>query len=138
MKKILLVFFIAFLFLISNNVSFAQYSSGDSDWGNANSNNPNLNCDGDFCYPSNTNLPDSNMKTIVTNLLNWILGIFGMLAVIAFVVSGIQYILSTGDERTMDTAKRNMTYSIIGVVVALSGLIIIFAIDKALRGTSYF
>lgn len=126
MKKFLLIFFIFSFFLISSSNVFASVT------------NSNLNCDGDFCYPSNTNLPDTDIKTIVNNLLNWILGIFGMLAVIAFVISGIQYILSTGDERTMDTAKRNMTYSIIGVVVALSGLIIIFAIDKALRGTSSF
>jgi hypothetical protein len=37
----------------------------------------------------------------------------------------------------METAKNNMTYSIIGVVVALSGFLIIQAIDMALRAKSF-
>lgn len=101
-------------------------------------NNANLDCSNGVCFPTNTNLPESDLRTIITNVLNWVLGIFGMIAIIGFVISGIQYILSTGNEKTMDTAKRNMTYCIIGVVVALSGLVIIFAIDRALRGTSQF
>lgn len=92
------------------------------------------------CFPSNTNLPDPSggVVQIITNVLNWLLGIFGILAIIAFVISGIQYILSAGDEKMIDTAKRNMTWSIVGVVVALAGMVIIFAIDKMLRGTANF
>ena len=101
--------------------------------------NPNLTCDSTgICFPSNTSLPSANVITILSNILNWILGIFGILAVIAFVISGTQYILSVGDEKAVDNAKRSMTWSIVGVVVALSGLLIIFAIDKMLRGVSNF
>lgn len=130
MKKSLLIaiFIMPIFFLVSSSISVGETALD----------NPNLDCSSGICYPINTNLPDSDMKTIVTNFLNWILGIFGILAVIAFIISGIQYIISTGNERMMDTAKRSMVYSIIGVVVALAGLIIIFAIDKALRGTSSF
>lgn len=90
------------------------------------------------CFPSATNLPDSDVITIVTNIMYWILGIFGFLAIIAFAISGIQYILSVGDEKSIDTAKRSMKWSIIGVVVALSGLVIIYAVDRMLRANSNF
>jgi hypothetical protein len=90
------------------------------------------------CFPNSTSLPSSDIRIIITNALNWLLAIFGLLAIIAFIISGVQYILSTGSEQMIDTAKRNMTWSIVGVIVALSGLIIIYAIDKLLRGVSYF
>lgn len=90
---------------------------------------------GGLVIPS-TNLPSppGGIRQILANLLMWILGIFGMLAILAFVVSGIQYFAAAGDEKMMETAKRNLIYSIIGVVVALSGFVIIMAVDTALRG----
>lgn len=104
------------------------------------SNNPNLDCSGGVCFPSSTSLPDPSggVVGIITNVLYWLLSIFGILAVIAFVISGIQYILSTGSEEMIDKAKSSMKWSIVGVAVALSGLIVIYAIDKMLRGTSNF
>lgn len=80
--------------------------------------------------------PSGGIRAILVNVLVWILGIFGMLAILAFVVSGIQYFAAAGDEKMMETAKKNLVYSIIGVIVALSGFVIIQAIDSALRGYS--
>jgi hypothetical protein len=92
---------------------------------------------------ANLVIPPTNMPTnpngiqgILENVLKWILGIFGTIAIISFVVSGMQYFFATGDEKRMDTAKRNMLYSIIGIVVALASVVIIVAIDAALRGTN--
>lgn len=89
--------------------------------------------------PKNTGLPDPSggIKQILTNLLTWLLGIVGIIALIGFVISGIQYIISTGDDTRMETAKKNMTYSIIGIIVALAGFVIVQAIDFALRGMSF-
>ena len=85
-----------------------------------------------------TGLPDppDRIEGVLKNILNWMLGIVGVIAVIGFVISGIQYILAAGSEKTIETAKRNMTYSILGVIVALSGYVIIKAVDAALRATS--
>jgi hypothetical protein len=80
--------------------------------------------------------PSGGIKDILSNVLTWILGIIGMIAIISFAVSGFQYFFAAGDEKRMETAKRNLTYSILGVIVALSGLIIIKAVDTALRGSS--
>jgi hypothetical protein len=53
-------------------------------------------------YPS-TGLPDSQggIKPILERLLLWLLSIVGMIAVISFVVSGLQYFISAGDEDQM-------------------------------------
>lgn len=90
--------------------------------------------------PTEFNLPDpqGGIAQILTSALNWLLGIFGIIALIAFIISGLQYFFAAGDERTAETAKRNMTYSIIGVIIALSGFVIVRAVDYALRAYSVF
>ncbi len=70
--------------------------------------------------------------------MNWLLIILGSLAIIAFIISGIQYLIAAWDEEMMETGKRNMKYSIMGVIVALSGLVIVKAVDAALFGTPFF
>jgi len=90
------------------------------------------------CIPSNTGLPDTPVIDIIGEFMFWLLSIFGMLAVIAFVISGIQYITSAGDEGQAETAKNNMKYAIIGVIVALSGLVIIQAVEGVLTATPGF
>ena len=70
--------------------------------------------------------------------MKWLLGIFGFLAVIAFVISGIQYLMAAGDEDQAKAAKRNVQYSIVGIIVALSGFVILTAINAALTGSTTF
>ncbi len=90
------------------------------------------------CIPTTSGLSSASVSYILEIFMKWLLGILGFLGVIAFVISGIQYLTSAGDDDTISTAKRNMKYSIIGVVVALSGYIIIQAVTTALSGTSSF
>lgn len=93
-----------------------------------------------FPTSAETGLPDPavGVKGIIGNFMNWLLIIFGFLAVIGFVVSGIQYLTAAGSERVLETAKRNMTYSIIGVIVALAAFVIIQAVNVALNAGTMF
>lgn len=84
------------------------------------------------CIPTNTGLPSASLTSILQNLMLWLLGIFGVLAIIAFLISGIQYLTAAGNSSQAETAKKNMVYSIIGVIVALSGLVIIKAVQAIL------
>jgi len=83
-------------------------------------------------------LPSGQIGDIIRAVLTWLLGAVGLIAIIAFAISGIQYMISAGNEDMIKTAKSHMTWSIVGVIVALSGLVIVFAIDRALRGYGYF
>lgn len=89
------------------------------------------------CFPLNTGLSETPVSAIVINLMKWLLYLFGFLAIIAFVISGIQYLSAAGNMNMIETAKRNMTWSIVGVVVALSGLVLLTAIDALLRATAW-
>ena len=85
-------------------------------------------------YYAGTGLPSNQLSTIIANIAFWLLAVFGFIAVIGFVISGITYLVSTGDEDTQERAKRAMMYSITGVVVGLAGLVVIYAVDMFLRG----
>lgn len=82
---------------------------------------------------SDTGLPSASIEQIVTNIAMWILGIFGFIGVIGFVIAGIFYLTAAGDAEQEKKAKKAMTMSIIGVVVGLMGLIIINAADMLLN-----
>lgn len=88
------------------------------------------------CFPTGTGLSSTPVETIIMNVMNWLLAVLGFIAVLGFVISGMQYLLSAGDEGMAETAKRNMKYSIIGVIVALSGRILIMAINNLLNAST--
>lgn len=98
-------------------------------------------CEGEvragICFPE-TNLPDTPIEEILLNLMRWLFGIFGFLAIITFLIAGMQYFAAAGNPDTAKKAKQNMIYSIIGILVALSGFIIITAIANFLSGYDSF
>lgn len=77
-------------------------------------------------------LPNASITSIIVNILDWLLMMFGILGIIGFLISGIMYILASGDENLIDRAKTGMKYSIIGVLVGLAGLVAIGAINAIL------
>jgi hypothetical protein len=84
----------------------------------------------------NVGLPDPSggLMAVVEGLVKWMLGIFGFLAILSFIISGAMYFFSGGDDTAMKKAKNQMQWSIIGVIVGLLGYVIIVALDAALRG----
>jgi hypothetical protein len=93
---------------------------------------------GGVCFPMNTGLSSTPIYVIVSNIFSWLMGLFTTLAILAFVISGIQYFMASGDEGMAEKAKENATHAIIGIIVGLSGFIIIKAIAAALTGQSMF
>jgi hypothetical protein len=85
-----------------------------------------------------TNLPVSSVYGIIGNTLSWLLAVLGFFAVMGFVISGIQYLTAAGDEGQIETAKTNMKYSIIGVIVGLMGFVATMAINNWLGATAGF
>jgi hypothetical protein len=92
--------------------------------------------------PSNletdSKLPSGTVYEIVRNGMMWILGIFGFIGIIGFVISGIMYLTSAGNEEQIKKAKSAMTWSLVGVVVGLIGLVIILAVGNALNAENQF
>ena len=89
-----------------------------------------------FQKPEGTGLPSGTILGIITAGMNWLLVIVGILGVIGFVIAGIIYLTAAGDEEQIQKGKQAMIYSIVGVIVALLGVVIIQAVQSLLGGSS--
>ncbi len=84
------------------------------------------------------NSTDSSMSGALTlsqiamNVLNFLLGIFGTLAIIMLLIGGIMYMTSAGDDNRIEAGKKIFKYSVIGIVLALASLVIVQQIAKLL------
>lgn len=74
----------------------------------------------------------SSLSTIATNALNLLLSIVGVIGIIGIVIGGMIYmggfstIVGSGDsKKNVETGKKIITASIIGIVVCLSAVIIV-------------
>lgn len=79
---------------------------------------------------SGTNLSNKTIGAQLAIILNYTLALVGVLGILGFVVSGILYLTAAGDEDQVGKAKSAMMYSIIGVIVALIGWIVVSAISQ--------
>jgi hypothetical protein len=84
--------------------------------------------------PTDVGLPSGSLTSVIANFTNWILGIFGFVAIISFLVSGLMYFLAAGDDKVEEKAKKQMMWSITGVVIGLVGLVVIYAVNALLKG----
>lgn len=82
-------------------------------------------------------LPGGSIFGIIENILYWLLAILSIVAIIGFIISGIMYLTAAGDETQAGKAKKAMLYSIIGVVVGLSGFVVFKAAQYMLSGSSF-
>lgn len=84
-------------------------------------------------------LPDpgeDGIQTILVAFLNWLLIIFLIASLIAFVLTGLMYLLAMGNSRSdlMDRAKKYFVDAIIALAITGSGLIIINVVNEFLNG----
>lgn len=78
---------------------------------------------------------DVNANDLILRLVNWFLTFLASLSILMIIIAGIMYITSGGDEGRVDTAKKWLTYSIVGLVVALLGYVIVRTVSGALTGS---
>lgn len=75
------------------------------------------------------------LSEIAQNVLNFLLSMVGILGIVMIVVGGVMYVTAAGDERRADTAKKIVLFSIVGVAVALTALIIVRTIASFFMAT---
>lgn len=77
-----------------------------------------------------------SLSQIALNVLNFLLSIIGILAIIMIVIGGIMYMVDFGSEKRSEMGKKIIGYAIVGLVVALSSLILVKQIGNILtRGS---
>ncbi|MBU2025974.1 MAG: pilin [Patescibacteria group bacterium] len=91
-----------------------------------------------YSPPTDTGLGGGTITEIVNNLMKWLLYLLGFIGVIGFVIAGILYLTSAGNDDRMEMAKKGMIYSVIGVVVGLIGTVILKAVNSWFGGSNRF
>ncbi len=68
---------------------------------------------------------------IIALVLSIVFGIIGALALLMIVISGVRYIVSSGDAQATSKAKNGILYACVGLVVAIAAEVIVqFVVTK--------
>lgn len=76
-----------------------------------------------YKQPDETMLPSDTIMNIIVNIMNWLLIAIGVAGVIGFAIAGILYLTAAGNDDQIKKAKSAMMASILGVIVALAGVV---------------
>lgn len=67
----------------------------------------------------------------ITNIFNVVLAAAGVITVVVIVWAGIQFMIARGDPEKVKTARNNIRYSVIGLVIVIFSFVILnFVIGK--------
>ncbi len=73
---------------------------------------------------------------IITGFACWLIGIVLAIMVIFLVIAGIRFFLARGNETAVADAKKNLTWTLVGILVILATNVIIATVANAL-GVNY-
>ncbi len=80
--------------------------------------------------PANMSV-DDDITAVIIRVLIWAMYLIAFVAIAAFVVAGFLFIFSAGAEQA-GTARKILTYAIIGLVIALLGWVILNTVANML------
>lgn len=80
---------------------------------------------------SEGNLPATgNAVAVITTVINFILGLIGVVAVLFLIIAGAMYITAFGDENKASKAKRMILYVVMGlIIIVISAIIVNLVLD---------
>jgi hypothetical protein len=75
---------------------------------------------------------DEKINSTVTNAINMISLVVGVVAVIMVIVGGLKYVTSQGDSSGVSSAKNTILYAVVGlIIVALAQVIVRFVVNRS-------
>ena len=74
----------------------------------------------------------TDIKGAIMNITNWVLGFVAIIATLSLIYGGVLYLTSAGNEDHIATAKKTITYGIIGVVISGFAYAIVIVISTVI------
>lgn len=68
---------------------------------------------------------DNDLNTTIKDVINLMLYGVGIISVVAIIIGGIYYTMSTGDQGKIQNAKNTILYAVIGLIVAIMAFAIV-------------
>ena len=78
----------------------------------------------------------TNLRDFVINVVNFVLGFLGLLAVIIVIYGGFLYLTAMGNEEKTGKGKKSIMYAVIGIVIILISFALVNTVIKGIgKGT---
>ena len=74
-----------------------------------------------------------DFSKLMTNVINTILLVLGMIAVIMIIIGGIRYTTSNGDPSQVKSAKDTVLYAVVGLIIAIMAFAIVNFVLASLK-----
>jgi hypothetical protein len=87
---------------------------------------PNLNCNELNGLNCSTNTASGMIKLVI----NWMLGLAGLISVLFLIIGGFWYITSAGNEETAEKGKGTAINAIIGIVIIIMSWVIVNVVSN--------
>lgn len=72
----------------------------------------------------------TDLNASVTQIINLMLFLIGVISVIVIIIGGIRYTTSAGDQGAVQSAKNTILYAVIGLIVAILAYAIVNFVVK--------
>lgn len=84
--------------------------------------------------PATSGLYQNELRDVIPLMIKWLLSIAAVLALLAMVVGGLQYIISFGVESKTASAKKIIFFALVGLLVIGVSFSILLAVESFLKG----
>ena len=74
----------------------------------------------------------TDIKILIRNIINIILGVAGLVSVLFVIIGGFRYITSAGNEEQAEAGKKTLQNAIIGIIIVVLSFVIVSVISSAL------
>lgn len=64
-------------------------------------------------------LGDTDLISTIGRIITILLGLIGVVAVIMLIIGGFKYTVSGGNDKSVEAAKNQIMYAVIGIVITL-------------------
>lgn len=76
----------------------------------------------------------TDLRVVIGHLIQGALGLSGVVALLMFIIGGVQYLTASGDPEKAKKAKRTLIWTTLGLVVLFSSYAIVYALIRAITG----
>lgn len=78
---------------------------------------------------------ETSVRALIVTIINFFLFFLGLIATIMIIYGGVTYVTAAGEQERVDSAKKIITYAIVGIIIVLLSFAIVNTVLQAGAGT---
>lgn len=90
---------------------------------------------GQYLTSANATGNADNLPSMISTIINFALGVIGLMCVVIIIIGGVTYATSQGDAGKVSKATKTLLYGVVGLVVCLLAFAIVNFVLTGISGT---